>query len=427
MQRFIFEVVGTVIGVLIIIGGIFAFNPFSTGTTVCYSNGTTPSFAYLKLSPAISTAKEQIQVQWKTQNSQDQVVIKELGQTYLYTGKIDITTPSITVTATNSSCEFTVIKRQFTLPIDPVIFSFVMLGIGISTYLLTFILQQTSKQSSQQNILREALLSTTVKRNIGVLIDFENNTPLSGIIIRFYRYPDHELVATVVTDNKGEFTLALEKGQYVCEVGNDRLEEIDSSFLKDTEDLSVTHLQPFFIGESSPSLSITIAVKKKGVTLARKIIDSRKMVTLIKNAVFAYFIVTLFVFVLFLLLETTLFILVIIFLNLLILGFLALRETSSFQGIARIVDKNGKPVGGIEVGLWDREFNVLLSQTYTKSTGEFILEWKEGELIQLQLLDMNYLFSNGQRVHQINKILSTNQNTKIVAGTYKITKIQETV
>lgn len=226
----------------------------------------------------------------------------------------------------------------------------------------------------------------------GIVYDSVNKRYIGRAIVRMYEMGSNELVATTVTDALGIFKLTPRIGNYYIKVTKQGYTFPSTIVAGQTDNgfLSVYHGESISIKTEKQPLSVNIPIDNKATINTT-------------NAIKANFGSRFMLFI-----ERVNFLLVILGVVLSVIGFVATPSLLNGVIIAlyviffsvkfyllrlpkfgKVVDIHGGEVQGIEVGLYETEFDTLLTKTNTNERGEYIFFVPNGKYV-LRILDSHY-------------------------------------
>ncbi|GEM_PF-2651017 len=423
MRKPIFEIGTAVICILLLFTILLYYNIFNFSSRKCYYQGIAPSFQSLILSTSIISQTDFPVVSWRTNTETDSVIIFGIQDEFFFTGKTLVQEGTLKISASNSSCE-TIIERRFlVLPIPQVYVSFILILLLLVSYSLSLVSRSKTTSGQLDSFLQDAFNATSILKPLGVVIDYATKEPISGVIVRLYEAGRKNLLMTSVTNTNGEFSMSVESGTYYFEISKDGYSPIDtfSNFNQNT--FTVTADQIFSLPEKTSSIAVTIYIQPStmnGTNNTKYSLQGNILPQFsLQKVLLVSFTTVLFIQLMFVILNP-------IIINILLLGAIALlfviiyrREFSQKEASGYLINQKGFPLAGVEVGIFDTEFRVLLGQTFTDKSGQFFLEWTTQKSIVLQLLDIRYVFDNNERSINIKQYASTKQGSKVITGVYK--------
>lgn len=229
----------------------------------------------------------------------------------------------------------------------------------------------------------------------GVVYDSVNKRYVGRAIIRLYEMGSNELIATTVTDALGIFKLTPKVGNYYIKVMKTGYEFPSKTVVGQTDNgfLSVYHGESIAIKQDMQPVSISIPIDNKNIshsTDAFKASFGSRLMQFVER-----------VNVVLVLIGFVLSIIAVIgtpsLLNIAIFGFyLAFFAVKLYllrlPKFGKVVEPNGSIVEGIEVGLYEPEFDTLLTKTYTNERGEYMFYVPNGTYM-LRILDSHFVMT----------------------------------
>jgi len=227
----------------------------------------------------------------------------------------------------------------------------------------------------------------------GVVYDSVTKEPVVRAVVRLWESKHGTLVDTVVTDINGIFKLTPKKGAYVLKIAMPGYSFPSKLVSKDT-DSGYTNIysgEVINIEEDADQIMVSIPIDPEVKSQKRnsiyKLMESLKAFLLLINPIIliAGFIYSAVVTVMY---PNTF--------NYIVLGFYFITfsfklwaYTSKQKTYGIVTDIEGKVVSGLEIGLFDKEFNTLIARTFSNRNGAYNFVVKNTDYY-LQVLDSTY-------------------------------------
>ena len=380
-------------------------SPSTLGVT---SNGCDARFTTLTISNTVVKPGDEVKITWNTKNATlvtYEEKKKQLPVQGSFVTRLNETT-TITMVADNGICITKKALNVYVAEVSPwvtntfiggtvAVVDAAMVPLAIS---LAGALQEGTAvaQVSMNGNIWYALISFIErkrKRSTGVVYSATTKKPLARVILHLIDAETQKVVDTSVTDATGVFRFAAKKGTYVIEA---LLKEytFPSKLIKTINDGGYAHVYTggtIEIREDNAQLEIAIPMDAIDISqLTAQITTTKPLIASI------FEITSIGLFIVGFAYSTYITFLYPHFYNYVVLsgyllyigtrGFIATRKHKS-QG--RVLDKQGKPIPGLEIGLFDYEFNNNLYRTFTSKDGEYNFVVGKGEYL-LQLMDDRY-------------------------------------
>lgn len=239
----------------------------------------------------------------------------------------------------------------------------------------------------------------------GVVYDSKSKMPLGRVVIRLLNVDTEAVVDTVVSDAQGVFQLKTQPGRYLIRVVRAGY-QFPSTYVKGESDGGYSHLYFGGVltqGAADQQITISIPLDPEKETSSKKrtrvLVDAglEALNTASTITLFAGFGYSLYVAALF---PLPVNIVASVVYGAVCLGKLALTLWAP-RTVGRVTTINGKPLAGIEIGIFDKEFNNLLYRTFTNEKGEYNFAVPNKEYV-LRLMDTSYKVFSGNNTQGVN-------------------------
>lgn len=370
--------------------------PTTSGTTQTGGNlPECPVINNFDIDKSLVKVGDQILLTWKTQRA-SYVVIDAVGSQLAPNGSVSIVWQGgpITLKAHNDQCERT---RQITprtqLPGSDVVAA--SLGIVGVLEAGMFALAPLTGGASSANLAYVAFgMIDRLRKRIpwGIVYDSVTKKALGRAIVRLFDSQNGKLIQTTVTDAMGVFKMTPKKGSYVIKVTKEGY-SFPSNVVAGNADgafMNVYHGEVFDINQEDQPLTVTIPIdeiKQDNMKLLQRrkffsrlefVIDKLSQLLLIFGVVYS-FVATI--------LSPT-------WQNIAVLalyaGFLAVKiYLTNLPQFGKVRIQGGAPLAGTEVGLYDPEFDTLVTKTNTDKDGQYIF-FVPNSKYYLRVIDEKY-------------------------------------
>lgn len=231
------------------------------------------------------------------------------------------------------------------------------------------------------------------RQSWGIVYDAQTKNPLGRAVVRLLNLDTEAVVDTVVSDAQGVFQLKTQPGRYIIRVVRTGY-QFPSKLVKGENDggySNVYYGEVLLQGNTDKQATVSIPLDPISETVARR--KARKMFdygvealntasTLTLFAGLGYSMYVAMLYPLPINIGATIAYAIVCFGKLL----LTLWTPRSFGRVTMI---NGKALPGVELGIFDREFNTLLYRTFTNEKGEYNFAVPNREYV-LKLMDAKY-------------------------------------
>jgi len=234
----------------------------------------------------------------------------------------------------------------------------------------------------------------------GIVYDATTKKYVSRAIVRQYEVATGKLVSTVVTDAMGVFKLTPKKGRYLLKVIHPDY-NFPSTVITANTDGSFTniyHGEDFLVVQDDQPLTLNIPVDRK-IQFDKRRAQIRSIINLVERfinrASFILLVAGVLISVYAAVTNPIPFNIAVVLFY--ILFFVIKIYLLLLPQFGRIRQVNGRIVAGVEVGLYETEFDTLLTKTYSDKNGQYIF-YVPNNNYYLKITDPRYTLSGNDKV-----------------------------
>jgi subtilisin-like proprotein convertase family protein len=254
----------------------------------------------------------------------------------------------------------------------------------------------------------------------GAVYDSKTKKPIGRAIIRLYDAATKKLVATAVSDATGIFRLTPKKGIYRLTVSKHNY-TFPSEIVKTKNDgpfANVYDGETVTVQHDSQVLSLSIPLDSKSESKPSPILTAWTKFLQIFEIANTFLVIAGILYSIYTTVINPSLI------NIAILTgytlFFAIKfYLSNVETNGIVKDAKGKAVSGLEIGLYEAEFNTLVTRTFTDDKGQYSFYVPEGEYY-IKLIDDRYHLVYGDKIHI--KPKSKNKGTVVIAPSFTVTE-----
>ncbi|WKZ30529.1 MAG: hypothetical protein QY314_02010 [Candidatus Dojkabacteria bacterium] len=391
----------------------FVINPLPSGTPIptptmtpfptIPPNAMCPVIQEFKLSDSFATPDERVVLSWKVIDATSvaiDTIGSEVAPNGLY-GFVADRSQQFTIKAVGENCQKTQTVSLFFVGFTPQDLSAGVVGAIIVAETVLPILGG----AAQGNIwLAGVGLIERLRRRIpwGVVYDGVTKKPLGRAIIRLFDAGSGKIVTTAVTDAQGVFKLTPKAGKYFIQVTKIGYVFPSAIVPGETDDafMNVYHGETLEIKADNAPVTLTIPIDPEKTEdkakLTWRLVKTRalfvfeKLNSALLYGGFAYSIWATFI--------------TPSFVNMVVLtfygGFFALKayllRIPDFGTVSKGVLQ---PVAGVEVGLYETEFQTLVTRTFTDKSGKYAFYVPNRDYF-IRLIDATYKMTNTKATNE---------------------------
>jgi subtilisin-like proprotein convertase family protein len=371
-----------------------------------------------------------VNLSWQTLNAAT-VTLTPDGRQLQTSGTLSLKVPQTTtfiLKASNSTCSeqrtitiFTATEQEQAAASAIGTFTAVQAATVTASTVTTVATGAATVTGSQTFNLGLAIFDRVRRRKAwGAVYDSVSKKPIGRAIIRLYDELNKKLVQTAVSDANGIFRLVVKRGVYtITAIKKDY--SFPSEIVKGKNDGSFANIYDgtkITVNHDSEVLSLSIPMDNKFLEKPSELLEIWTKGLQIFEVVNTGLVIAGVLYSIYATLINP------SFLNILILGgyvvFLGIRyylATADAAGIVR--NTKGKSMAGLEIGLYEAEFNTLVTRTFTDDKGKYSFYVPEGDYY-IKIIDDRYTIANGDKLPVKNKNKS---GTALIAPTLTVKEL----
>lgn len=365
-------------------------------------------------SPTIAAEGERVELSWITKNT-TKVTIN--GSLVAISGSTPLIVPAdrkAKLIADNGACIASEVVN-FENPAQQQLQT--ATAVGASALVAEILLQQAVSLGTATIGSSGAVMSTNLwgvalsifnrrkKRQAwGIVYDSKTKNPLGRVVIRLLNVDTEAVVDTVVSDAQGVFQLKTQPGRYLIRVVRAGY-QFPSTYVKGDTDGGYTHLYFGGVltqGSADQQVTVSIPLDPEKETQAKRrtrvifdagfeALSTASTITLFAGFGYSLYVATLF--------PLPINIFASVLYGSVCIGKLLLTLWTP-RTFGKVSTVTGRPLAGVEVGIFDKEFNTLLYRTFTNEKGEYNFAVPNKSYV-LRLMDNTYKVYSGNNTQGI--------------------------
>lgn len=373
-----------------------------------------PIISSFTSSPTIATEGERVVLSWVTKNT-TKVTIN--GSLVAISGSTPLIVPAdrkAKLIADNGACIASEVVN-FENPAQQQLQT--ATAVGASALVAEILLQQAISFGTATIGSSRAMMTTNLwgvalsifnkrkKRQAwGIVYDSKTKNPLGRVVIRLLNVDTEAVVDTVVSDAQGVFQLKTQPGRYLIRVVRAGY-QFPSTYVKGDTDGGYTHLYFGGVltqGAADQQVTVSIPLDPEKETQAKRrtrvlfdagfeALSTASTITLFAGFGYSLYVATLF--------PLPINIFASVLYGSVCIGKLLLTLWTP-RTFGKVSTVTGKPLAGVEVGIFDKEFNTLLYRTFTNEKGEYNFAVPNKSYV-LRLMDNTYKVYSGNNTQGI--------------------------
>jgi hypothetical protein len=377
-----------------------------------------PTISVFSVSEILIRKDNQFEINWSVINA-DKIAIDIIGSNLPVSGSVQLSlkeSKDVTILASKGTCQ-----RKQTVHVE-VVTAYPWEGAGgalVGLFVAEAITLQLGVAQGNIWFALAGMIDNRKKRTPwGVTYNAVSKKLVSRVVVRLWDAETGKLVDTVVSDSNGIFKLTPAKGKYIIKAV-DRRFQFPSNLVESNIDSGYTNIYKGEVIEvlsDKQILMISIPldpISNTGISKLQALLSfSAEIIALVSPIVlvggFVYSVIVAMMYP--------------IALNFLILGLYAVAfATKAYVYLSKpklfgiVSDVEGNIVSGLELGLYDKDFDNLVARTFTNKKGEYNFVVQNKEYL-LKVMDSSYrmLHRSNSKVGIPIHLMGTRSNIRLV-------------